>query len=102
MTGPTGNQLLPYDWQRPHPALAGDTIADAVADLARDAKARQLALMVDLVANQIAIEGPLADTLNRSTLKANVQQLFHRQFKPAVLNGNNDALDRDPQLFQTS
>ena len=58
--GPTGNALLPADWSRPHPALpAADTVADAVAALAKLCRARGLALAVDLVADRVAGGSPL-------------------------------------------
>ena len=62
--GPDGNLMLPYDWDRPHPALARDgTISDAVATLSRNCRARGLRLMIDIVADRIGAGGPLAREL---------------------------------------
>lgn len=59
--GPTGNLLLPYDWTRPHPALPpGATVDASLAALAQDCRGRGLALMVDLVADRLALDSPLA------------------------------------------
>ncbi len=75
--GPTGDALLPADWSRPHPALpkadaeagtksgtkAEDTVAGAVAALAKLCRARGLALGVDLAADRVAAGSPLARAL---------------------------------------
>ena len=58
---PRHNALLPFDWSRPHPALAASgTLGDGVAALAEACRARGLRLMVDLVADRVACDGPLA------------------------------------------
>ena len=45
--GPGGNQLLPRDWDKPHPALPpAKTIDGAIAELAAACRKRGLALMV--------------------------------------------------------
>ncbi|MGI3904165.1 MAG: maltotransferase domain-containing protein [Janthinobacterium lividum] len=62
--GPRSNALLPYDWAVPHPALGtSGSLADAVAFLAKACRARGLRLMVDLVADRVACDGPLAEDL---------------------------------------
>jgi starch synthase (maltosyl-transferring) len=60
--GPGGNLLLPYDLDRPHPALAEHAhgLDDAVARLAEACRSRSLQLMVDMVPDRIAAGGPLA------------------------------------------
>ena len=62
--GPKGNQLLPRDWDKPHPALPpATTIEGAVGDLAAACRTRGLALMVDLVVDRLATDGQLARKL---------------------------------------
>ena len=63
--GAGGNQLLPRDWDGPHPALpVADTLEEAVAGLADACRTRGLALMADLVADRIAADGRLARELD--------------------------------------
>ncbi|WP_181704721.1 maltotransferase domain-containing protein [Chthonobacter rhizosphaerae] len=60
--GPAGNILLAADDGRLHPALGFDGSAeDGLARLADAARARGLALMLDVVADRVAAGGPLAE-----------------------------------------
>ena len=62
--GPGGNQLLPRDWDKPHPALPpAQTVEGAVTELAAACRKRGLALMVDLVLDRVATDGRLARDL---------------------------------------
>ena len=62
--GPRNNALLPYDWTKPHPALAaGGPLTEGVAALARACASRGLRLMADVAADSVACDGPLAAEL---------------------------------------
>ena len=56
--GPTGNLLLPYGFERAHPAL-GHELEGSVAGLVRQARERNLVVMSDLVVDRVAADGPL-------------------------------------------
>ncbi|MBE7220579.1 MAG: DUF3416 domain-containing protein, partial [Caulobacteraceae bacterium] len=56
--GPSGNLLLPFGFERAHPAL-GHELEGSVAGVARQARDRGLALMADLVIDRVAADGPL-------------------------------------------
>ena len=65
--GPSGNLLLPYDWTRPHPALPpGKSVSGSLGVLAQLCRGRGLSLMVDLVADRVALDSPVSRALDIS------------------------------------